>query len=367
VSVAARKASLPLRLAGASALCGTLGIALVALLSGSVDALDGSVETLVGPLAVGALGVLVGAVSVGLAARTTNDATRRAAEDALLLGRANETRVPLGAVSALDETATLARALAALRTKIAEGRSRDARARAEAEDADRYKTDFLMAVSHELRTPLNAILGFADVLLRELDGPLSEGAREDVATIQGAGSHLRDLFEDVIDLSALASSRITLQREPVDVGPLLEETSRLLEGQRRGKPIALRVVVADGTLRADADPKRVRQIVTNLGTNALKFTEQGEITFELSGNEEHVEIVVRDTGSGITQAELETLFTEYTQVGDVKRRTRGTGLGLAICKQLSELHGGSIKAESSFGQGSAFIVRLPTYHSRGNT
>ncbi len=358
--MAARKASLPLRVAGASALSGTLGIALAALLGGSVDAL-------VGPLAVGALGVLVGAVSVGLAARTTRDAKRRAAEDALLLGRATtETRVPLGAISALDETATLAQALAALRTKIAEGRARDARAREEAEEADRYKSDFLMAVSHELRTPLNAILGFADVLMNELDGPLSEGAREDVATIHGAGSHLRDLFEDVIDLSALASSRITLQREAVDVGALLEETSRLLEGQRRGKPIALRVVVAVGTPRADADPPRVRQLVTNLGTNALKFTEKGEIAFELSGTDEYVEIIVRDTGSGITRTELETLFTEYTQVGDVKRRTRGTGLGLAICKQLSELHGGSIKAESAFGQGSAFTVRLPTYHTRGN-
>ena len=358
--MAARKVGLPLRVAGASALCGTLGIGLAVLLGGSVDAI-------VGPLAVGAFGVLVGSVSVGLAARTTRDAERRAAEDALLLGRATDARVPLGAISALDETATLARALAALRTKIAEGRARDARAREEAEEADRYKSDFLMAVSHELRTPLNAILGFADVLLRELDGPLSEGAREDVATIHGAGSHLRDLFEDVIDLSALASSRVTLQREEVDVGPLLEETCRLLEGQRRGKPVALRVVVAEGTPRADADPKRVRQIVTNLGTNALKFTEQGEITFEARGAEEWVEIVVRDTGSGITRSELETLFIEYSQVGDVKRRTRGTGLGLAICKQLSELHGGSIKVESDFGQGSAFVVRLPMYRGPGKT
>ena len=343
---------LPLRVAAASALAGALGVALVAVLFGDVGA---------GPILAGAIAVSIGAVSVGIAARTTHAAQRRAARDARLLAEmTGDVAPPLGPIRALDETAALARAIAALRTKIADGRRRDARAREEAEEADRYKTEFLMAVSHELRTPLNAILGFADVLLRELDGPLSPGAREDVATIHGAGAHLRELFEDVIDLSALASSRIQLVPETVEIRALLEETCRLLEGQRRDRPIALRIEVADDTPTLFADPKRLRQILTNLGTNALKFTERGAITFEARADGAEVVLVVRDTGSGITRQDIETLFIEYTQVGDTHRRTRGSGLGLAICKQLCELHGGSIKVESAFGEGSAFTVRLPT-------
>jgi signal transduction histidine kinase len=352
--VSAPNAGLPLRVAWASGLSGALGVAVVAVLFGEASG-AGSAAL------VGALAGIAGAVSAAAAARRTHSALRRATRDARALGESSGSAVvPLGSVRALDETAGLARALAALRKKIAEGRARDERAREDAQEADRYKTDFLTAVSHELRTPLNAILGFADVLLRELDGPLTPGAREDVATIHTAGANLRALFEDVIDLSALNSSRVTLVREEVDVAPLLEETRRLLEGQRRDRPIELRVEVAENTPPVSADPKRLRQILTNLGTNALKFTERGSVTFEARGEGDEVVVVVRDTGAGITRGDLETLFTEYTQVGDVSRRTRGTGLGLAICKQLVELHGGSVRAESAFGQGSAFTVRLPT-------
>ena len=240
-------------------------------------------------------------------------------------------------------------------------RERDKRTREDAEEADRYKTDFLTAVSHELRTPLNAILGFSDVLLRELDGPLTEGAREDVETIRSAGAHLRELFEDVIDLSALSSSRVTLTREVVDAGVLVEETCRLLEELRRDRPVELHVSIAEDTPSVHADPKRLRQILTNLGANALKYTETGSIHFETRGEGDALLLVVRDTGVGIAPGDLDSLFSAYSQQGDARRRKHNSGLGLAISKHLIELHGGSIQVESSLGAGSAFTIRLPAH------
>lgn len=348
--MSATRAGLPWRVASASVLAGALGVAV------SVGAEGGQP----GAALAGALTALVGALGVGLAARRTDGALRRAALDVRRLAAPlTGTRSPLGAVRALDETAGLARALVGLRATVVAVRERDKRTREDAEEADRYKTDFLTAVSHELRTPLNAILGFSEVLLRELDGPLTAGAREDVETIRSAGARLRELFEDVIDLSALSSSRVTLTREAVDVGVLIEETCRLLEELRRDRPIELRVSIAEGTPLVDADPKRLRQVLTNLGANALKYTEVGRIDFEARCEGGALLLVVRDTGVGIAPSDLDSLFSAYSQQGDVRRRRHSGGLGLAISKHLIELHGGSIQVESTLGEGSTFTLRLP--------
>ncbi len=349
------RAGLPWRVASASVLAGALGVVGVASAFGGDDGHLGAALA-------GALSALLGAVGVGLSARRTDVALRRAALDArALAGPLAGARTPLGPVHALDETAALARALASVRATVVAVRERDKRTREDAEEADRYKTDFLTAVSHELRTPLNAILGFSDVLLRELDGPLTEGAREDVETIRSAGAHLRELFEDVIDLSALSSSRVTLTREVVDAGVLVEETCRLLEELRRDRPVELHVSIAEDTPSVHADPKRLRQILTNLGANALKYTETGSIHFETRGEGDALLLVVRDTGVGIAPGDLDSLFSAYSQQGDARRRKHNSGLGLAISKHLIELHGGSIQVESSLGAGSAFTIRLPAH------
>lgn len=262
------------------------------------------------------------------------------------------------AIRTLEEPSQLVRAFESLRQHLIDTLASDVKLRAEAEVADRYKTEFLTAISHELRTPLNGILGFTEVLLAETDGPLTSGQRENLETIRSAGEHLLSLFNDVIDLSAMASGRIRLRREDVAVAPVFGEVGRLLEGQRGSKDVRIRSTVLPIDLTVHADPKRLRQILTNLGTNALKFTEHGEVEFRAELDGDDVLLSVRDTGVGIAPADLAAVFEEYTQTGDARRRHRGSGLGLGICKRLTDLHGGRIWVESEPGKGSTFFVSL---------
>jgi signal transduction histidine kinase len=233
-------------------------------------------------------------------------------------------------------------------------------ARIEAEDDDRSETEFLTDLSHELRTPLNAILGFASVLLDEIDGPLTASQREDVETILSSGKHLGALVDDVLDMAALHSGRVALAKSEVDASALVRDVVRLLEAQRRKKPIAIRAEVASDVASVIADEKRLRQIVMNLGTNALKFTESGEVVLSAARDGDGVRLTVRDTGPGIPPGERDSIFLEFTQISSgVMRRTQGSGLGLAIVKRLTELHGGRIWVESVTGEGSSFHVWLP--------
>lgn len=235
------------------------------------------------------------------------------------------------------------------------------RARQRAERDERLETEFLSTVSHELRTPLNAILGFSQVLLDEMDGPLTEDQREDVETIHQSGTHLSELVDDVLDLARIESGLFTLQRTRVEVGPILRDVGRLLEAQRRDRPVAIELEVDPATPAADADPKRLRQIAMNLATNALKFTDQGSVVITAGPTGDGVGITVRDTGAGIPKDQIDAIFEEFTQVRSVKRKGQGTGLGLAICKRLVDLHGGRIDVDSVVGQGSTFAVVLPAW------
>ena len=291
-------------------------------------------------------------------------------------------------IRSIDELGELTFAVEQARIRLAKSLARHREVRNQAEEADHYKTQFLTSVSHELRTPLNAILGFAEVLLREIDGPLNDSQREDVQAILSSGQHLRSLFDDVLDMSAMASGHIELHREAVELRPIVEEVVRLLEGQRFGRPVSMRVEIAEDLPPIQLDPKRLRQILVNLGTNALKFTSKGEVVFvahlatdsgphgldatntvpptafdELgdAANEPRTFLLlaVRDTGVGIPREALSGIFDAYVQAGDNKVQRRGTGLGLAICKRLVDLHGGVITVESEAGKGSAFTLRLP--------
>jgi signal transduction histidine kinase len=262
-------------------------------------------------------------------------------------------------VPCLGEIGELALQLDALRVHYADSMRRARDARRAAEEADRDKTEFLTSVSHELRTPLNAIVGFADVLLAEIDGPLNDGQREDLATIRGAGVHLVTLFTDVLDLSTAASGHLRLDREWVTVEPILQAVATELRGQRQDRPVHIRVSLAPALPPVWADAVRLRQIVGNLGSNALKFTEAGEVRLEAERDADRLILRVADTGQGIDPQDVPLLFAEFGQVGDAVRRLHGTGLGLAICKQLVELHGGTIEVESEPGEGTTFTVGLP--------
>jgi signal transduction histidine kinase len=256
--------------------------------------------------------------------------------------------------------ARVAVAIGAFLQKLDRALSRHRLARLGAEDDERAETEFLTELSHELRTPLNAILGFTQVLLDEIDGPLSPSQREDVETIRTSGEHLGALVDDVLDMAALHSGHITLKRAPTDVASIVREVARLLEAQRRKKPVEIKVDLPAQLPHISADEKRVRQVVMNLGTNALKFTERGEVVLSAAAEPGGVRLTVRDTGPGIAPSEREQIFMEFTQVSSgVMRRAQGSGLGLAIVRRLTELHGGRISLESTMGEGSSFHVFLP--------
>ncbi|MDP9150862.1 MAG: HAMP domain-containing histidine kinase, partial [Myxococcota bacterium] len=229
--------------------------------------------------------------------------------------------------------------------------------------ADRDRAAFLAAVSHELRSPLNAVLGFADVLMTEVDGPLSPEAREEVEQIRGSGKHLLDLITDILELSALESGQLKLTRTRVDLAAVASEVVREAAGVVGPRPIRVRLET-ESEVHARADARRVRQVLTNLVGNAIKFTQQGEVVVQVSLAGRHARLSVRDTGPGISARERAVIFEEYKQTKDERARRRGTGLGLAIARRLVMMHGGSIRLDSQVGQGSTFEVLLPAWGAR---
>ncbi len=223
---------------------------------------------------------------------------------------------------------------------------------------DRDRSAFLGALSHELRTPLNAILGFSDVLLSEVDGPLSDEARENLTVVRTSGDHLRSLINDILDLSALESGELTLEQQEVDICQIAGEVVREEQVNAAGKP--LEVVLEGSEVMASVDPRRVRQIIGNLVSNAVKFTAEGEVSVAVERRGRFVAIVVTDTGPGIAPQEQAAIFEEYQQAGDATTRRAGTGLGLAITRRLVQMHGGFIELESEVGRGARFTIVLPT-------
>lgn len=222
---------------------------------------------------------------------------------------------------------------------------------------DRDRSAFLAALSHELRTPLNAILGFADVLLAEVDGPLSAEAREDLEIVRKSGDHLRSLIDDILDLSAIESGEFRLSCAQVNLRAVADHVMQEARATLHGKPLEL-VTRGDG-VSAWADERRLRQVLGNLVGNAVKFTREGrvEVTLEACGATSR--ITVSDTGPGIAEDMRAAIFEEFQQAGELRARRAGSGLGLAITRRLVHAHGGKIELSSHLGVGSRFTVTLP--------
>jgi len=222
---------------------------------------------------------------------------------------------------------------------------------------DRDRSAFLAALSHELRTPLNAILGFTDVLLSEVDGPLVPDAKEALGIVRNSGGHLRALIDDVLDLSALESGELRLNVVKADLYEVAKEIVRELRITAETK--GLELVLAGLPAVAYVDEHRVRQIVGNVIGNAVKYTEVGKVAVNVYAVDDEVSVRVQDTGPGIAEAEHEAIFQEYWQSSEARRRRTGTGLGLAITRRLVEMHGGRIELTSRLGRGSIFRIVLP--------
>jgi signal transduction histidine kinase len=236
------------------------------------------------------------------------------------------------------------------------------RARADAESANRAKSEFLAVMSHELRTPLNAIGGHAQLIELEVHGPVTGEQLTALERIQRSQRHLLGLINGVLNYAKIDAGAVLYNTTDVHVDEVLSTCEALLSPQARTKQLDLRYVHCDARLTVRADAEKVQQIVFNLLSNAIKFTEAGgRVALECeAGGDSEITVRVRDTGHGIPADQLERIFQPFVQI-DTKltRASEGTGLGLAISRELARGMGGDLVAESDVGMGSTFTLTLP--------
>lgn len=235
------------------------------------------------------------------------------------------------------------------------------RAREIAEAANLAKSEFLSRMSHELRTPLNAMLGFAQLLELDQNHPLPAAQRPWVAQIQGAGWHLLDMINDVLDLSRIESGTLNLQPDRLDLREVIAAALPLVEQDARRRNIQVTQDLPEEHARVIGDSTRVKQILINLLSNAVKYNSDGgriHVTARATPADA-IELVVSDTGLGMTAQQLDQLFQPFNRLGRERSGMEGTGIGLVISRRLAELMGGSLHARSTAGAGSSFILTLP--------
>jgi signal transduction histidine kinase len=231
------------------------------------------------------------------------------------------------------------------------------------ERASRLKSEFLATMSHELRTPINAVLGYNSLLRDGLFGKLTERQQDALDRMRNAAEHLLSLINDVLDLSRVEAGKITLSPVDIDWHSFLETISESVRPLAAGKSLAYTVELDPTMPAVRTDETRLRQVLLNLLSNAVKFTDRGWIKLRVAPvlTANRVQLDVIDTGIGIEEAHLETIFDEFTQVDQSStRRHGGAGLGLAISRRLIRAMGGSLTVKSIRGKGSTFHVELPS-------
>jgi signal transduction histidine kinase len=233
-------------------------------------------------------------------------------------------------------------------------------ARHAAEGANAAKTQFLAVMSHELRTPLNAIGGYTELLLMGLRGPLTAEQTADLERIQRSQRNLLSLINDILNYAKLDAGRVEFSMSVVPLHPLLLELEPLITPQLRSRKLTYEYTGCDETLAAWADPEKVRQVLLNLLSNAIKFTDAGgRITIECSSDDNEATVLVRDTGLGIPEDKLGSIFEPFVQLErNLSSTHEGTGLGLAISRDLARGMGGELTVESKVGDGSVFVLTL---------
>lgn len=233
-------------------------------------------------------------------------------------------------------------------------------------ELDRMKDTFLSMITHELRTPMTAMIGLAENLEAGVYGPLNETQTENLRKIIESGGRLRQLVNDLLDLSKMESGAMRLQREPLDPRTLVEAVIYQLESLAEAGAVKLINRVGYDLPEVDCDGQRIEQVLTNLISNALKFTPpEGTVTITATTHDQFVVFTVTDTGCGIPPESQAHIFDKFIQLHPNRDdRTKGTGLGLAIVRHLVELHGGTVGVTSEVGQGSRFSFTLPIYQPR---
>jgi PAS domain S-box-containing protein len=231
------------------------------------------------------------------------------------------------------------------------------------EHASRAKDEFLANMSHELRTPLNSILGLSESMLEQYQETLNENQQKSLQIIEASGKHLLDLINDILDLSKIEAGKFDYYPQLIHADDLCKSSIIFVKNQATKKNIALAYEIEEGISSFSADPRRLKQVLVNLLTNAVKFTQNdGHVTLKVNADEEKevIQFSVIDSGIGIAPEDLRRLFTPFVQVeSSLNRHFEGTGLGLALVQKLTDLHGGSVEVESEVGKGSRFTIKLP--------
>ena len=246
-------------------------------------------------------------------------------------------------------------------TRLKEEVGQRERAQREADTANQAKSAFLANMSHELRTPLNAVIGFSELLEQQIFGTLNEKQRTYVGNVLLSGRHLLQLVNDVLDISKVEAGRMDLAYERTPIGSIVDVVRGVIGGLAAKRGIRLEVALPPGLPDVFVDPGRIKQVLYNLISNAIKFTPKGgTVRLTARADARSLTIAVSDTGIGIARADLPRLFREFEQLAQPNgTRPEGTGLGLALSRRLVELHGGRVEVESELGRGSTFSVHLP--------
>ena len=264
-----------------------------------------------------------------------------------------------------DTTAVERPSIVAVTRDVSDRKAQEAeltRTRDEAVSASRAKTQFLANMSHELRTPLNAVIGFSEILNRELFGALGEARYRDYARlIHESGEHLLNVVNDILDMSKIEAGKFKIVKEPFEVASLVKSCCDLMRHTAEQRSLSLIVDVAPGIPELPADKRACKQMLLNVISNAIKFTDPGgwvRVSARVEG--ESVELVVADNGIGIAEADLPKLGNPFVQANNSYDRSYdGAGLGLSVVKGLARLHGGQLELASTLGQGTTATILLP--------
>lgn len=226
------------------------------------------------------------------------------------------------------------------------------------QELDYLKSMFIASMSHELRTPLNSIIGFTGIMLKEMSGEINEEQRKQLNLVKNSANHLLALINDVIDISKIEAGKVEIAIKEFDLSVLIQEikNSFAVAVDKKGLELLLQT---PQTFLIKSDERRTKQILVNFISNAIKFTDRGEIEIKVIQKNEIVEVSVRDTGIGIKKEDMGKLFETFSRITTKDRIEEGTGLGLYLSQKIAHLLGGDITAKSEFGKGSVFTLTLP--------